>query len=99
MSDQKKRRQRNQNQNQNQERARRLVSRWNRTRLQLAVLEDRISPAVRVWTGLGADANWSTPANWAGAVAPQADDNLVFGAGGLQHTNVNDFAGGTRFRS
>src|SRR5215467_4958067 len=81
------------------ERARALLSRWNRTRLQLEVLEDRICPSVRVWTGLGADANWSTAANWAGNVAPQADDNLVFPAGASQATNTNNFAAGTRFRS
>src|SRR5262245_36136893 len=82
------------------ERGRNLLSRWNRTRLQLEVLEDRILPAVRVWDGGSlASSNWSDAANWVGDVAPQADDNLVFAAGGARHTNVNNFAAGTRFRS
>ena len=34
-------------------------------------LEDRTVPATHTWTGLGADANWSTPANW--------DNNTSFG--------------------
>src|SRR4051794_8022270 len=62
-------------------------------------LEARVMPATRTWVGLGADANWSTAQNWAGAVAPAVDDNLVFPAGAARLTNVNDFAAGTRFRS
>src|SRR5262249_38768001 len=47
----------------------------------------------------GANANWSTAANWAGAVAPQAEDSLLFPAGASQLTNTDDFGAGTRFRS
>src|SRR4051794_25943020 len=75
-------------------------SRWpaNRTRPQVSALEERIVFSTRIWTGLGADANWATPGNWAGGVAPQADDNLVFAAGAAGKSNTNDFAAGTRFR-
>ena len=34
--------------------------------------------AVKVWIGAGADANWSTPANWLGNVAPVNTDDLQF---------------------
>src|SRR5204863_115668 len=45
-------------------------------------LEERIVFATRIWTGLGPDSNWTTAANWAGNVAPQADDSLGILAGG-----------------
>src|SRR5262245_35120935 len=62
-------------------------------------LEERIVFATRVWTG-AVDANWMTPGNWVGGVAPQADDNLLFPAGvtGSALTSTNDFPDGTRFR-
>jgi autotransporter-associated beta strand protein len=58
-----------------------------------------INPATTfVWTGLGADANWTTPGNWSGAgAAPLAGDTLVFGAGAAQKTANNDFPSGTLF--
>ena len=69
--------------------------------LRAEALEDRITPAIRTWSGLGADANWSTATNWVGNAAPQAEDNLVFplmgGSSGLSATN--DYGTGTRFRS
>ena len=68
-------------------------------RLFLERLEDRSLLATMVWDGGGADNKWTTAANWVGDVAPQQDDNLVFQFGGVQHTNVNDYANGTRFRS
>ncbi|HJQ39444.1 MAG TPA: autotransporter-associated beta strand repeat-containing protein [Thermoanaerobaculia bacterium] len=46
--------------------------------------------ATRTWDGGGGDPFWSTPANWAGDVAPVAGDDLVFPAGALQLTNNND---------
>src|SRR3954469_13732954 len=46
------------------------------------------SQAQLTWSGLGADANWSTPANWAG-VAPVNGDALIF-AGSTQLVNTND---------
>jgi autotransporter-associated beta strand protein len=52
-----------------------------------------------VWTGFGADANWTTPANWSGGAAPLAGDTLVFGAGSgtAQKIANNDFPNGTTF--
>src|SRR5438128_536270 len=61
-------------------------------------LEDRLAPAVATWDGGGADNHWTTAANWAGDVAPQAGDDLVFPAGAARLTNVNDFAAGTAFQ-
>src|SRR5581483_5659293 len=63
-------------------------------------LEDRVAPAVRVWTGLGPDTNWATAANWQGGVVPQAEDNLVFPAApGGSLVSTNNFGAGTRFRT
>ncbi|MDD4019251.1 MAG: autotransporter-associated beta strand repeat-containing protein, partial [Kiritimatiellae bacterium] len=47
----------------------------------------------RTWTGGGADANWSTPANW-GGTAPTANDTLVF-SGTTQLASHNDLADDT----
>ncbi len=67
--------------------------------LRLVRLEDRLAPAVATWGGGGADNKWTTAANWAGDVAPQADDDLAFPLGAAQLSNVNDFAPGTAFHS
>jgi autotransporter-associated beta strand protein len=50
----------------------------------------------RTWTGLGADNNWTTAANWAGNVAPVAGDDLVF-AGTNRPTPNNDYPANTPF--
>jgi autotransporter-associated beta strand protein len=50
-----------------------------------------------VWTGLGADANWMTPSNWAGGAAPLAGYTLVFGVGAAQKTGNNNFPSATMF--
>ncbi|HQU86919.1 MAG TPA: hypothetical protein PKY59_27545, partial [Pyrinomonadaceae bacterium] len=55
--------------------------------------------AVKTWDGGGADANWTTAANWVGDVAPVANDDLVFPASGLQQSNNNNFFLLTAFRS
>jgi autotransporter-associated beta strand protein len=47
-----------------------------------------------VWSGGGADANWTTNANWSGDATPPAA--LTF-AGTTQLANNNDFAANTRF--
>src|SRR5438046_3591829 len=67
--------------------------------LRLDRLETRIAPAVTTWDGGGADNHWTTAANWAGDVAPQPGDDLVFPAGAARLTNLNDFATGTAFHS
>ena len=53
----------------------------------------------RTWDGGGgADANWTTAANWAYDVAPVAGDTLVF-AGATPSTVNNNFTAGTIFDS
>ena len=47
------------------------------------------------WTGGGADANWSTAANWNPAQAPQAGDSLVFPSGAARPVNNNDLQADT----
>ncbi len=55
--------------------------------------------ATTTWSGGGVGTGWATAANWVGGVAPISGDDLVFPAGALQPTNVNDVAAGTSFRS
>lgn len=55
--------------------------------------------AVRTWDGGGADANWTTAANWTNDVAPTANDDLVFPATAAQFTTNNNFFILTSFRS
>ena len=49
--------------------------------------------ALRLWTGSGPNAFWSTSANWNPAGAPQNGDDLAFVAGMLRQTNTNDLSG------
>lgn len=53
-----------------------------RLRLRLEELENRVTPATHIWTGAGADTNWSTAANWKGGLPSAATplDDLVFPA-------------------
>src|SRR5207245_4897719 len=67
------------------------------TTLRLDCLETRLAPAVATWDGGGADTKWTTAANWAGDVAPQPGDDLVFPDGPAQRTNVTDFPPATEF--
>lgn len=64
-------------------------------------LERRVLFATFTWDGGGADANWTTAANWAGDIAPATDGSadLVFPAGAARTNNVNDFTAGTAFAS
>ena len=48
-------------------------------RPRLEILEERLAPAIRVWTGAGGDNLWSNPANWDTGV-PQNSDDLQFPA-------------------
>lgn len=56
-------------------------------------------PEILTWTGAGADANWTTPANWQGGLGPMALDSLIFPTGVARLTNTNNFPAGTRFGS
>src|SRR5439155_11265800 len=58
-------------------------------------LENRLAPAVATWDGGGADNRWTTAANWAGDIAPNAGDDLVFPAVAAKLTTINDFPAGT----
>ncbi len=55
--------------------------------------------ASKTWDGGGANNNWTTAANWAGDVAPVANDDLVFPATAAQFSVNNDFFLLTSFRS
>ena len=55
--------------------------------------------AVKTWDGGGADANWTTAANWVGDVAPVAGDDLVFPTTAAQFTTNNNFFILTNFNS
>jgi autotransporter-associated beta strand protein len=66
-------------------------------KLRLNTLEDRTVPAV--WDGGGVDANWMTPENWVGDVAPVAGDALIFPDGAAKLSNTNNFSPGTNFAS
>jgi ELWxxDGT repeat protein/autotransporter-associated beta strand protein len=55
--------------------------------------------ATWTWTGLGGNANWSTPANWNKVLAPVANADLVFPAGAAQLTNTNNLANDSVFNS
>jgi autotransporter-associated beta strand protein len=51
----------------------------------------------KVWSGLGGDANWNTPGNWQGGVAPVGGEDLVFPAVASQLTNNNNLPPNTSF--
>ena len=55
--------------------------------------------ATKTWTGLGADANWTTAANWSPSGAPMAGDDLVFPAGASRLSNNNDTTAGTSYNT
>jgi len=49
-----------------------------------------------VWTGLGQDAYWTTPANWRGSLTPSPGDSLVF-TNVIGLLNTNNFTAATAF--
>lgn len=49
--------------------------------------------ALRLWTGAGANALWSTPANWNPAGPPQNGDDLSFLGGFPRQVSTNDLVG------
>lgn len=65
----------------------------------LTVVEVPATGITKVWSGAGADGNWSTPANWVGNIAPVQGDDLVFASGVARYTNANNFSPGWSFNS
>lgn len=65
----------------------------------LAICTSNAFATVRTWDGGGADTNWQTAANWAGDVAPVANDDLIFPATATQFTANNNFGLFTTFGS
>jgi len=63
-------------------------------RPQLEGLEDRLTPAVHTWTGVG-DNLWSNDTNWIGASPHSNESNvkLIFPAGASHLSNMNDLPG------
>jgi len=51
--------------------------------------------AYRIWDGGGADANWTTAANWVDDTAPVPSESLRFPAGAAQTANNNNFPADT----
>ena len=54
----------------------------------------------RTWDGgaAGADANWTTAANWTTNIAPLAGDLLIFASGQTKLVTTNTFPANTLFR-
>ncbi|MFO0936555.1 MAG: autotransporter-associated beta strand repeat-containing protein, partial [Gemmataceae bacterium] len=67
--------------------------------LRFEELESRHAPATFTWSGLGANANWSTASNWVGGNAPTGNsantEDLVFPAGATQLASKNDLTSAT----
>jgi large repetitive protein len=69
-------------------------------RPRLEILEPRLAPATRTWTGAGTDNLWMDPQNWSGNVAPvPGQDSLLFPGTAAQFTAVNNFSSGSDFLS
>jgi autotransporter-associated beta strand protein/T5SS/PEP-CTERM-associated repeat protein len=58
-----------------------------------------VSVSSNIWSGAGADNNWTTPQNWVGNVTPTVGGDLFFPAGALRFSNTNTFPAGTVFNS
>lgn len=66
------------------------------------ILANDAAGATYVWTGLGADDNWSTPGNWQGGVAPGAGDIAYFDSSCTNcnvNIDTNTTVGGVRVHS
>src|SRR5882724_11606114 len=61
----------------------------------LEQLELRLVMSTSTWSGLGADANWSTPENW--NTLPISGSDLVFPVGAAQLVNTDDLGSSTSF--
>ena len=75
-----------------------LLALFAATALSLIGARPASASTLRYWTGAGADAKWTNPANWEGG-APVAGDQLVFGEGAARLSNVNNFPVDTSFDS
>src|ERR1039458_9743883 len=60
-------------------------------------LEVRLVLSTSTWSGLGANANWSTPGNW--DTVPTASSDIVFPTGVAQLANTDDLGAGMSFGS
>jgi trimeric autotransporter adhesin len=58
--------------------------------IELERLEVRLVLSTSTWTGKGANANWSTAANWDVLPVSGAGTNLIFPSSALQLANVDD---------
>ena len=59
-----------------------------------------VTTPTHTWDGGSlVDNLWTTKENWAGDVAPNAGDNLIFPAGAARLDNVNDYSSATNFGS
>src|SRR5438046_3008316 len=60
--------------------------------LRLEALEDRLAPAIHVWTG-AVSGSWANNANWSGG-SPAGDNSadLVFPSNGANFSTTNDIA-------
>src|SRR5262245_32367385 len=74
-----------------------MKNRKKRARLGVEALEHRLVMTTHTWTGLGANNNWSTAANWDIGAPTGPDAVLVFPAGAARRDTVNNFAAGTAF--
>ena len=64
-----------------------------------ATLKITVSPATRTWVGLGKDNLWSDAQNWAGGVAPQSGDTVVFSGSSATSTTNYDLPSGVVLNS
>src|SRR5262245_5033203 len=76
-----------------------MKTRKKRARLGVEALEHRLVMTTHTWTGLGANNNWGTAANWDIGAPNEADAVLVFPAGAARKDTVNNFTAGTTFDS
>jgi trimeric autotransporter adhesin len=67
--------------------------------IELERLEIRLVLSIDTWTGMGADANWSTGENWMAGTQPVAGDSLVFPDGAAQLANTDDLGAAIAFGS
>ncbi len=77
--------------------ARRTTRTSQRRVLELEGLEVRLVLSTSMWTGNGADANWSTDANWDVPPTSGAGTELLFPPSALQQTNVDDLGANQSF--